>query len=451
MAGTTIFERTACGEYILTMRKFFKVLKWMGISFVALLMLAAVALYVITRDISPTDVSDLLPSENPVVAPDDNAFTYFEKAEELTGRPVDPIIIGDFLKNEQVETNRLLEVFTENIEVLKHIEEGVKRKDCVVPGPSHYQYSETHTRKWLGIGRILTAKSRYERIAGKKSEAVSTCVTLLKYASLLQHNANNDIYYLISQGMFGLGLKEARSIAQERSVSENDLSQLLKVLNSFPSLKTNKVRVLKWEYQYDAGKFSVLLKDLFDSWNIDSDLFQDVKIQPNMIKDILAVFYRDYIYNVENFSAAQSNLLDEEKLRKSVDYSSLNLCVMLVNICRYWHHKSKCARCLLDGFYRDECYFSATQLLVALNLYEKKNGELPKDLSLLVPEYINSVPRDPYDGKPYRYDRKKRIIYSVGLNLKDEGGSINKVYRGLSHESSDRYRANDIVFRISEE
>ncbi len=52
---------------------------------------------------------------------------------------------------------------------------------------------------------------------------------------------------------------------------------------------------------------------------------------------------------------------------------------------------------------------SVTRLVVALNRYEMRNGKLPEALEQLVPEYIDSVPRDPYDGKPFRYDRNKFI------------------------------------------
>ena len=48
--------------------------------------------------------------------------------------------------------------------------------------------------------------------------------------------------------------------------------------------------------------------------------------------------------------------------------------------------------------------------------------ELPATLDALVPKYISAVPRDPFDGKPLRYDSKKKIVYSVGYNLKDDGG-----------------------------
>ena len=36
---------------------------------------------------------------------------------------------------------------------------------------------------------------------------------------------------------------------------------------------------------------------------------------------------------------------------------------------------------------------------------------------------VEAVPLDPFDGQPLRYSKERRIIWSVGENLRDDGGS----------------------------
>lgn len=62
-------------------------------------------------------------------------------------------------------------------------------------------------------------------------------------------------------------------------------------------------------------------------------------------------------------------------------------------------------------------------MVVALRLFEKRTGKLPATLAELVPAYLTAVPRDPYDGKPFRYVPEKRLVYAVGMDLKDSGGT----------------------------
>jgi len=78
---------------------------------------------------------------------------------------------------------------------------------------------------------------------------------------------------------------------------------------------------------------------------------------------------------------------------------------------------------LLDAAPSTAVTVEATRAVVALHAFEKAKGHLPADLGQLVPEYLEAVPRDSFDGKPLRYSRAKRIVYSVGSDLIDRGGS----------------------------
>ena len=71
---------------------------------------------------------------------------------------------------------------------------------------------------------------------------------------------------------------------------------------------------------------------------------------------------------------------------------------------------------------REEVSVTATQLLLALKIYKMRHDKLPESLSELVPEFFPQVPLDDFDGKPFRYLPGKKLIYSVGPDLKDSGG-----------------------------
>jgi hypothetical protein len=68
-------------------------------------------------------------------------------------------------------------------------------------------------------------------------------------------------------------------------------------------------------------------------------------------------------------------------------------------------------------------YNSAVQVLLALKVYHMRHGELPESLDALVPEFFDELPRDWFDGGPIKYNREKALVYCVGPDLKDNGGS----------------------------
>jgi len=60
----------------------------------------------------------------------------------------------------------------------------------------------------------------------------------------------------------------------------------------------------------------------------------------------------------------------------------------------------------------------------ALAIHEAETGRFPSKLADLAPKYIKTLPIDPYSEKPLRYRREGKgcVVYSVGMNLKDDGG-----------------------------
>jgi hypothetical protein len=106
---------------------------------------------------------------------------------------------------------------------------------------------------------------------------------------------------------------------------------------------------------------------------------------------------------------------------------------------------------ILERKCRMECSIEATRLLIAIHIYETNTGELPQTLNDLVPDYIQAVPIDPYDGKPFRYNLENGIFYSVGRDCKDSGGSsIFPIrYKGRPF-STTCWKTEDFVFGIQE-
>jgi hypothetical protein len=63
-------------------------------------------------------------------------------------------------------------------------------------------------------------------------------------------------------------------------------------------------------------------------------------------------------------------------------------------------------------------------LRIALELYRRKNGQYPKTLGQLVPEYLPQVPADRISGGEVKYKllKGRPLIYSVGADQDDDGG-----------------------------
>lgn len=77
---------------------------------------------------------------------------------------------------------------------------------------------------------------------------------------------------------------------------------------------------------------------------------------------------------------------------------------------------------------------------IAVLRFKAERGEFPDGLHALVPEYLQKLPADPFTGAPFIYLVKDDgfIIYSIGINRRDDGGRTRRDVRG----------AADVVVRI---
>jgi type II secretory pathway pseudopilin PulG len=78
---------------------------------------------------------------------------------------------------------------------------------------------------------------------------------------------------------------------------------------------------------------------------------------------------------------------------------------------------------------RTNSVLALTQLAAAIAVYRTSHDAYPEKIEALVPAVINKLPVDFYLGKPFVYKRLNDgyLIYTVGLNGKDDSGSNNQM------------------------
>jgi hypothetical protein len=93
----------------------------------------------------------------------------------------------------------------------------------------------------------------------------------------------------------------------------------------------------------------------------------------------------------------------------------------------------------IDASSEAQATAACAQTAVAMTRYRLDHGALPARVEDLVPAYLEAVPLDPFDGQPLRLAIRNDqwIIYSIGPDLKDDGGV-----------AMDNHRLGDIIFTL---
>lgn len=82
-----------------------------------------------------------------------------------------------------------------------------------------------------------------------------------------------------------------------------------------------------------------------------------------------------------------------------------------------------------------------------LAAYRAEHGAYPSELSALVPEYTAEIPRDRFTDQPliYKHQEGGYLLYSVGVNGKDDGGLS---YQDRAQSAEANADCDDLVIRI---
>ncbi|HEY7330582.1 MAG TPA: ABC transporter permease [Gemmataceae bacterium] len=95
---------------------------------------------------------------------------------------------------------------------------------------------------------------------------------------------------------------------------------------------------------------------------------------------------------------------------------------------------------------------SAAKLKVELRLYQANNGRLPdKLLELVKARFPLGVPVDPFDGRPFRYEKSRwdadrkcntAVLWSVGEDQQDDGGQVS------GNDKAQTSAGEDLIYRV---
>ena len=82
----------------------------------------------------------------------------------------------------------------------------------------------------------------------------------------------------------------------------------------------------------------------------------------------------------------------------------------------------------IDSSDRMQCRINGTRLMIAVEGYRARQGHLPLSLDDLVPQWLTSIPPDPFSPSGFVYRTSEGpggyLLYSVGDDGKDDGGTV---------------------------
>jgi hypothetical protein len=348
----------------------------------------------------------------------------------------------DLSSNTNWDDSLAADVLKKNQTCLDLFDESLKQPFLLVPELKTFDDDSSYLDGWRTISLVESIQAISLFRAKKEKEAFDTALKIIQFGQRVENSGGPTLYYLVGSSIKTRGLLRIQQMTADTTLSETDLIQLIRELENFKPNQEGFVNALKVEYQTQA-KFC------------DDFATGKIPMQTNsaFVRSLISISIMP-LFNATKTKTeyAQSARVVRDNFSKPFGKIPwLDLPVVEIDI-SVWHRviSGNAIGDVLFGMSesvfkgvssrksREDVNVMATQLLLALKIYKMRHDKLPDSLSELTPDFFSQIPIDDFDGKPFRYLPEKKIIFSVGPDLKDSGGVAR-------HKGSDDY---DLPFKI---
>jgi hypothetical protein len=410
------------------------------------------------RDEAPPEDADFA-AERAEVAEAENAYTYFLQATNGTVAPTNMDLLAEYRMGKPVDEEAVRAVVEQNAESLAWIRRGAECAICQTPPAERIETLVPYIQPWLTLSRVLEARARQARLAGRPEAAVADVQVALRFGDLIQRDATCLINYLVGLAIFSSAAEAAQEVARDPATPPEALARLAETLRKTGRFERGLRLALQAEYRMGCHVVDDLRRRqspeaLADILGMDGETWVKIlqrahhpaySFKPHQTKRRLGEFYRRVIADIPKIYADLPPEKAEEEPVQMLTFLMPNaIGRLLLDLLEPAIGRILETRCKLEAM------ASGTGLVVACQRFARERGRWPAELSELVPDYLEAVPRDPYDGAGFRYSAEKGLAWAVGRNLTDEGGSTRLLAGAETggQPNRDRTKAEDFVFEV---
>ena len=371
-------------------------------------------------DADPPDVSAFTTTSE-IPADEDNAWCGFVAATNAVKRSVDPLA-WDKLSPDEIDA-----LVAENADALAIFHDATLRTKWYDPTARREgAFCMFPVGDFARMIRLYNAKAERNIARGEIGAAVDGVRDFLALNRTMHADAESLVCWLVADGAHGMATKLAAQIVASGKVSDEELHRLLDLLsasdsatrragirqavnNEFAYWFTDALRIFEAEV-YSTRKSGILLRYVY----------QPARTKAQLQNNQLYSQYARFLAKARELLLHDYDTGAWEDLEKEINAATASPLgrlapncggrAIVLNVMPVWNvFAMKVAR--------GEFGLSAAKVVVAAELFRRKTGQRPESLDALVPEFLPSVPVDPFDhGAALKYDAERGIVWTVGAD-----------------------------------
>ncbi len=281
--------------------------------------------------------------------------------------------------------------------------------------------------------------------AGKKEAAFGSALITLRMAQKIQESQIPLISYLVTHAMKSIALDSIQQIVVQGNVPNTILRSYIEELDTYSSNQAGYITATKDSYAIHVWITRLMLRLVAEGRSgelIDAGaLVEDKKTRIDIIHKI-----QNHYYFKKNKTAKMFADITKLQIENADKYCDEliplyeNKIVLPTNIFSIYFTENYVGKTIFSSFgatipsilvakkCEADSKISTVKTVLAIYAYKNDNRNFPQKLQDLVPQYLKKIPIDYFSGNALIYLPEKKAIYSVGQNLKDDGGDIRATW-----------------------
>lgn len=380
--------------------------KTLVLTFVALVVLGV--LFVLSQDADAPDDQHLVLEQDPTPA-DANGFFILAELLDQMDWPEDDTGIQEIPRSEIAQSEEVLNWLDKNRTLLERLPDVVAAPEFRAPVSTELEPPAFLSRgRQLGCVVALASAVRMQR-----AEETAAFDLVFQYLAIGHrfHHTGELLYYLIGTSYETFALQQLVQLAAESTGA--GLEAVARRVSDYAWDRDGMEDALRREYMFMTATIDQPMQRL-GGWK-DVPGFGAYLYHPNRTRSLFAESFNDALAGL-NDDCSIAALESEPIAMPKWAYLAPNSIGRILhavgspNLARFTY-----SRC------REQMSTGLTALVLALYAHRVREGELPRTLDELVPEYLDALPVD-VDGRGFRYSATEAYLYSVGEDRLDRGG-----------------------------
>jgi len=343
--------------------------------------------------------------------------------------------LDDLLRNTNWDDALASTALANNRETLAGWDAAAKLPDFQVP-ESNFNDLMPYLGEWKQLAHVAELRENILLHNGQDKEAFDRILDHVRLGRRMQNAHGPLIDYLVGTAVRSMGLNQMQHRVGKTHLTPSELKDYIRQLGLNPDGESVAfANTIKGEYQFQIGYLDAMRQGKMTNSDSGGRYLRPMRWLPLFnFSQTKALFAEEDNRLVQaaphHFNDANLSDLDLRRPSTVSMFSSGNWTGQIL-----FYMSMPVVIPQLAKKSQGDVQLQATRIILALRAYQLTHGNLPSDLNALVPEFLDAIPVDDFDGQPLRYSADRKTVYSVGQNLKDDGGddSISRTDPSKNH------------------